>query len=76
MHRGVAGDFNLDAGLLNRNMVMSDDVVFGSVNANSRHCELGAEALAKWTKTGWAGSSPDGFRSAIGAVDTLVSPTT
>lgn len=45
-------DFNVDAGLLNRNMVLSNDVVFGSVNANRRHYELAAEALAnsdaKW----------------------------
>jgi threonine dehydrogenase-like Zn-dependent dehydrogenase len=40
-------DFNVDAGLLNRNMVLQNDVVFGSVNANRRHYEAGAEALAK-----------------------------
>jgi len=40
-------DFNVDAGLLNRSMVLENDVVFGSVNANRRHYELGADALAK-----------------------------
>ncbi|MFN2606985.1 MAG: glucose 1-dehydrogenase [Acidimicrobiales bacterium] len=40
-------DFNVDAGLLNRNMVLGNDVVFGSVNANRHHYELGAEALAR-----------------------------
>jgi threonine dehydrogenase-like Zn-dependent dehydrogenase len=40
-------DFNVDAGLLNRNMVLSNDVIFGSVNANRSHYELGAQALAK-----------------------------
>ncbi|MDQ6727929.1 MAG: glucose 1-dehydrogenase [Actinomycetota bacterium] len=45
-------DFNVDAGLLNRNMVLGNDVVFGSVNANRRHYELGAAALAK-ADAGW-----------------------
>jgi len=40
-------DFNVDAGLLNRDMVLQNNVVFGSVNANRRHYEAGAEALAK-----------------------------
>jgi glucose 1-dehydrogenase len=39
-------DFNVDAGLLNRDMVLQNDVVFGSVNANRRHYEAGAAALA------------------------------
>jgi glucose 1-dehydrogenase len=37
----------VDAGLLNRSMVLENDVVFGSVNANRRHYEQAAEALAK-----------------------------
>jgi glucose 1-dehydrogenase len=37
----------IDAGELNRHMVLENDVVFGSVNANRRHYEAGAEALAK-----------------------------
>ncbi len=36
----------IDAGLLNRRMVLENDVVFGSVNANRRHYEAGAAALA------------------------------
>jgi threonine dehydrogenase-like Zn-dependent dehydrogenase len=36
----------VDAGLLNRRMVLGNDVVFGSVNANRRHYEAGAQALA------------------------------
>jgi threonine dehydrogenase-like Zn-dependent dehydrogenase len=39
--------FDVDAGLLNRDMVLQNNVVFGSVNANRRHYEAGAEALAK-----------------------------
>ena len=37
----------VDVGLLNRRMVLENDVVFGSVNANRRHYQAGAEALAK-----------------------------
>ncbi|MET0768432.1 MAG: glucose 1-dehydrogenase [Solirubrobacteraceae bacterium] len=36
----------LDAGVLNRNIVLENDVVFGSVNANRRHYEAAAAALA------------------------------
>lgn len=35
-----------DSGNFNRSMVLQNDVVFGSVNANRRHYELGAAALA------------------------------
>lgn len=38
---------DLDAGALNRTMVLQNDVVFGSVNANRAHYELAAEALAR-----------------------------
>jgi threonine dehydrogenase-like Zn-dependent dehydrogenase len=36
----------VDAGALNRSMVLENDVVFGSVNANRRHYESAARALA------------------------------
>jgi len=36
----------LDAGVLNRDIVLENDVVFGSVNANRRHYEAAATALA------------------------------
>ena len=36
----------VDLGLLNRTMVLENDVVFGSVNANRRHYEAAVEALA------------------------------
>jgi threonine dehydrogenase-like Zn-dependent dehydrogenase len=36
----------LDAGDLNRRIVLENDLVFGSVNANRRHYEAAAEALA------------------------------
>ncbi|MDQ6947789.1 MAG: glucose 1-dehydrogenase [Actinomycetota bacterium] len=43
--------FEVDAGLLNRAMVLQNDVVFGSVNANRRHYEAGAAALATADRT-------------------------
>jgi threonine dehydrogenase-like Zn-dependent dehydrogenase len=44
--------FDVDAGQLNRAMVLENDVVFGSVNANRHHYELAGEALAKADR-GW-----------------------
>jgi glucose 1-dehydrogenase len=37
---------DFDVGGLNRSMVLENDVVFGSVNANRRHYEAAAQALA------------------------------
>jgi glucose 1-dehydrogenase len=37
---------DLDVGRLNRTMVLDNDVVFGTVNANRRHYEMAADALA------------------------------
>jgi threonine dehydrogenase-like Zn-dependent dehydrogenase len=37
----------IDAGAVNREIVLQNDVVFGSVNANRRHYEQAAAALAK-----------------------------
>ncbi|MEH0938602.1 glucose 1-dehydrogenase [Micromonospora psammae] len=42
---GRAIDF--DAGAFSRSMVLENSVVFGSVNANRRHWELAAQALAQ-----------------------------
>ena len=39
--------FDVDTGELNRSMVLQNDVVFGTVNANRSHYEMGAQALAK-----------------------------
>jgi threonine dehydrogenase-like Zn-dependent dehydrogenase len=41
----------IDAGEINRHMVLENDVVFGSVNANRAHYEAAAEALARADKT-------------------------
>ena len=41
-------------GGFNRTMVLGNDVVFGTVNANRRHYELAADALAAPTKRGSA----------------------
>ncbi|HET9689925.1 MAG TPA: glucose 1-dehydrogenase [Acidimicrobiales bacterium] len=43
---------DIDAGALNRRLVLENDVVFGSVNANRRHYEMGAKALAD-ADAGW-----------------------
>jgi threonine dehydrogenase-like Zn-dependent dehydrogenase len=45
---GVAANRSLtvDAGALNNEVVLENDVVFGSVNANRRHFEQASEALA------------------------------
>jgi threonine dehydrogenase-like Zn-dependent dehydrogenase len=40
-------ELSIDAGAINRDLVLENDVVFGSVNANLRHYEMAAEALAK-----------------------------
>jgi threonine dehydrogenase-like Zn-dependent dehydrogenase len=40
-------DLTIDAGSLNRELVLENDVVFGSVNANLHHYALAAEALGK-----------------------------
>jgi threonine dehydrogenase-like Zn-dependent dehydrogenase len=37
----------IDIGDLNRTMVLNNDTMFGSVNANRRHYELAAQALAR-----------------------------
>jgi threonine dehydrogenase-like Zn-dependent dehydrogenase len=46
----------VDLGGLNRDIVLENDVVFGSVNANLRHYALAAEALAKADR-GWLEST-------------------
>jgi threonine dehydrogenase-like Zn-dependent dehydrogenase len=46
--------FNLDLGLLNRTMVLRNDVVFGTVNANRRHYRMAADALVRADR-GWLG---------------------
>jgi glucose 1-dehydrogenase len=38
---------DFDAGALNRDLVLENNVVFGSVNANRRHWDLAAQALAR-----------------------------
>jgi threonine dehydrogenase-like Zn-dependent dehydrogenase len=42
----------LDLGGLNRDMVLENNVVFGSVNANRRHCDAAAVALTR-ADAGW-----------------------
>jgi predicted lipid-binding transport protein (Tim44 family) len=40
----------IDIGALNRTMVLNNQVIFGSVNANRAHYEMAAQALAKADK--------------------------
>lgn len=42
----------IDIGALNRELVLENNVVFGSVNANRRHYEQAADALAR-ADAGW-----------------------
>jgi threonine dehydrogenase-like Zn-dependent dehydrogenase len=44
----------VDAGMLNRTMVLENEAVVGSVNANRRHYEAAADALSRADK-GWLG---------------------
>jgi hypothetical protein len=37
----------VDLGSLNRELVLENNVVFGTVNANRRHYEMAADALAQ-----------------------------
>ena len=48
----AGGEATVDPGLLNRNMVLQNSVLFGSVNANRHHYELAATALAR-ADPGW-----------------------
>jgi threonine dehydrogenase-like Zn-dependent dehydrogenase len=43
-------EFKVDIGLLNRTMVLHNDTVFGTVNANRAHYELAGAALAQADK--------------------------
>jgi threonine dehydrogenase-like Zn-dependent dehydrogenase len=45
-------NLNIDIGGLNRDLVLENDVVFGSVNANLGHYDLAADALARADR-GW-----------------------
>jgi glucose 1-dehydrogenase len=40
-------DFDIDIGALNRTMVLDNNTVFGTVNANRMHYEMAGEALVR-----------------------------
>jgi len=48
----AGAEATVDPGLLNRNIVLQNSVMFGSVNANRNHYELAAEARAQ-ADPGW-----------------------
>ena len=45
-------NFNIDVGQLNRTMVLDNDTIFGTVNANRMHYEMAGDALAR-ADTSW-----------------------
>ncbi len=45
-------DFDIDVGALNRTMVLDNNTVFGTVNANRMHYEMASEALSR-ADTAW-----------------------
>ncbi|HET8598910.1 MAG TPA: glucose 1-dehydrogenase [Segeticoccus sp.] len=49
---GIGRSISVDAGSLNREIVLENDAVFGSVNANVDHWKAAAEALGK-ADTSW-----------------------
>jgi threonine dehydrogenase-like Zn-dependent dehydrogenase len=48
-------ELKLDVGRINRSMVLDNETVFGSVNANRRHYEIAADALRQADKA-WLGA--------------------
>ena len=72
----AGAESTVDPGVLNRNMVLQNSVLFGSVNANRHHYELAADALAQADPAGSPGSSPARRLSADGPTPTPASPTT
>jgi threonine dehydrogenase-like Zn-dependent dehydrogenase len=48
----IGGHARVDIGGVNRELVLENNAVFGTVNANRRHYEQGAAALAK-AHRGW-----------------------
>jgi threonine dehydrogenase-like Zn-dependent dehydrogenase len=47
-------EFKLDIGRINRKLVLDNDTIFGSVNANRQHYEIAADALTRADKA-WLG---------------------
>ena len=66
----------VDEGMLNRNMVLENVAVVGSVNANRRHYEAAAERWPRRTAPGWRAWSPAGCLSTSGSRRSIANPTT
>ena len=67
----------IDLGTLNRTMVLENDAIFGSVNANRSHYELAADVLSKADKSWLSGLisrrvSPDDWQDAFEREDSDV----
>ncbi|MEJ7722202.1 MAG: hypothetical protein WKF58_18040 [Ilumatobacteraceae bacterium] len=67
---------SVDVGAANRQLVLENDVIFGSVNANRSHYEAAAAALTAADARWLAGISPVGSRSTRGSTRCNASPTT
>jgi threonine dehydrogenase-like Zn-dependent dehydrogenase len=74
----TAGDqpVSVDMAALNRELVLENNVVFGSVNANRGHYELGVAALRRPTAAGSSASSAARSPSSAGRRRSCASPTT
>jgi glucose 1-dehydrogenase len=49
----VGRRITIDAGALNKQIVLKNDVIFGTVNANRRHYEIAADVLTN-ADTAWS----------------------
>ena len=72
----AGAEANVDPGLLNRNMVLQNSVLFGSVNANRHTMNWPPKLSPRPTPAGSPTSSPGKCRSASGPTPTLAGPTT
>ena len=61
---------DVDGGLLNRSLVLANQAIVGSVNANRRHYEAGAAALAR-ADHGWLENVVNRSRAARAFADAL-----
>jgi hypothetical protein len=76
---GVSGPgdkIDVDMGTVNRTVVLDNDVVFGSVNANRTHYERPRRRSPMQTGIGCAASSPGGCHSNAGARRWSIGPAT
>lgn len=71
----IGRNLQVDAGLANRDIVLGNEGIVGSVNANRRHYEQAASALGKADRA-WLAGLIAGFRSISSRRRSRASPTT